>query len=95
MRSSNRDENDSDAFRKGLGFTDETLPVISCKEVVHKDPMFVLHITFRSDCDLSASIRSSHSVNASVQTKFEVKLEEVECQSVKRKEREVRVKKLR
>ncbi|CAF0871139.1 unnamed protein product [Adineta ricciae] len=71
MRSSNRDENDSDAFRKGLGFTDETLPVISCKEVVHKDPI--------------------HSVNASVQTKFEVKLEEVECQSVKRKEREVQV----
>lgn len=52
MRSSNRDENDPDASRKGLGFTDETLPVISCKEVVHKDPMFVLDVIFLADCDL-------------------------------------------
>jgi len=29
-------------------------------------------------------------VSASVQTKFEVQLAEVECQSIKRKEREVR-----
>jgi hypothetical protein len=32
----------------------------------------------------------SHSVNASVQTKYEVQLAEAACQSIKRKEREVR-----
>ncbi|UJR27315.1 hypothetical protein I4U23_008608 [Adineta vaga] len=71
MRNSNRDENDLDTNQKSLGFTDETLPVISCKEAVHKDPI--------------------HSVSISVQTKFEVQLAEVECQSIKRKEREIQV----
>jgi len=41
MSRSYRDENDSEGNRKPVVFTDETLPVISCKEVVQKDPMFV------------------------------------------------------
>mgnify|MGYP006911083278 CR=1 FL=1 len=40
----NRDGIDSDANRKPLAFSDETLPVVSCKEVVHKDPVFVVFI---------------------------------------------------
>lgn len=46
MSKSNRDEKDSDENRKPLGFSDETLPVISCKEIVQKDPVFVLSILF-------------------------------------------------
>ncbi len=38
---SKRDGIDSDADRKPVVFNDETLPVISCKEVVHKDPVLV------------------------------------------------------
>jgi hypothetical protein len=41
MSRSNRDENDSETNRKPVVFHDETLPVISCKEIVQKDPVFV------------------------------------------------------
>lgn len=41
MSKSNRDETDSETTRKPVVFTDETLPVISCKEIVQKDPVFV------------------------------------------------------
>ncbi|CAF4198446.1 unnamed protein product [Rotaria sordida] len=71
MSKSNRDERDSEIDRKPVVFNDETLPVISCKEVIQKDPV--------------------HSVNASVQTKFEVQLADATCQSIKRKERESQV----
>ncbi|CAF1418009.1 unnamed protein product [Adineta steineri] len=71
MYNSNRDEIDSESNRKPALFTDETLPIVSCKEVIQKDPV--------------------HSVNASVQTKFEVQLADAECQSIKRKEREIQV----
>ena len=36
---SNRNGTDTEGNRKPLAFTDETLPVISCKEIVHKDPV--------------------------------------------------------
>ncbi|CAF2352982.1 unnamed protein product [Rotaria sp. Silwood2] len=71
MSKSNRDETDSEINRKPVVFNDETLPVISCKEIIQKDPV--------------------HSVNASVQTKFEVQLADATCQSIKRKEREIQV----
>ena len=35
----NRGETDSETNRKPVVFSDETLPVISCKEVVQKDPV--------------------------------------------------------
>ena len=38
---SRRNGTDSDADRKPVVFSDETLPVVSCKEVVHKDPVLV------------------------------------------------------
>jgi hypothetical protein len=41
MSRSNRDETDSETNRKPVAFNDETLPVISCKEIVQKDPVFV------------------------------------------------------
>jgi len=41
MSKSNRDETDSETNRKPVVFNDETLPVISCKEIVQKDPVFV------------------------------------------------------
>lgn len=42
MRRYSRDEADSEGARKPVTFNDETLAVISCKEVVQKDPVFVL-----------------------------------------------------
>lgn len=41
MSRSNRDEVDSELNQKPVAFNDETLPVISCKEIVQKDPVFV------------------------------------------------------
>jgi hypothetical protein len=41
---SNRDETDSERNRKPVVFSDETLPVISCKEIIQKDPVFVVLI---------------------------------------------------
>ncbi len=44
MSMSNRDETDSERNRKPVVFNDETLPVISCKEIIQKDPVFVVLI---------------------------------------------------
>jgi hypothetical protein len=44
MSKSNRDETDSETNRKPVVFNDETLPVISCKEIVQKDPVFVFFL---------------------------------------------------
>ena len=41
MRRSSRDGIADESARKSALFNDETLPVISCKEIVKKDPMFV------------------------------------------------------
>jgi hypothetical protein len=41
MRRSSRDGIADESARKSALFSDETLPVISCKEIVKKDPMFV------------------------------------------------------
>ena len=86
MSRSNHVETDSEANRKPVAFSDETLPVISCKEIIQKDPVFVF---FNRLFSINKLFLSSHSVNTSVQTKFEVELAEVACQSIKRKEREV------
>jgi hypothetical protein len=44
MRNSSRDETDSETNRKPVVFNDETLPVISCKEIIQKDPVFVFFV---------------------------------------------------
>jgi len=44
MSMSHRDGTDSETNRKPVVFIDETLPVISCKEVVQKDPVLVFLI---------------------------------------------------
>ena len=40
MRRSSRDDYDEESVQP-VNFTDETLPVVSCKEAAQKDPVFV------------------------------------------------------
>lgn len=44
MRRSSRDDYDGDSVEP-VKFTDETLPVVSCKEAKAKDPMLVLFLS--------------------------------------------------
>ncbi len=84
---SRRDGNDFDGDRKPVVFSDETLPVVSCKEVIHKDPVLVFFWELVFNHLFLFDYR--HSVNTGAQTEFKVQLNEVACQSLKQKEREV------
>lgn len=46
MSATNRAETDSETSRKPVVFNDETLPVISCKEIIQKDPVYVLFVSY-------------------------------------------------
>ncbi|CAF3800577.1 unnamed protein product [Rotaria magnacalcarata] len=71
MSRSNRDEIDSELNRKPVTFTDETLPVISCKEIVQKDPVH----------SVSASVQTKFEVQLADATCQSIKYKEREVQA--------------